>query len=399
MNPPLQIRGVRIHRLAIPMRVKFEHAAATRAVADPIVVELAAAAPYAQYVGFGETLARPYVTGESPASVVEDLVHILAPRLEALRSTTFAEALEVIEALPLEVDGRIITAARAALELALLDLVCRVYRRRPADVAGWLGLPGFGAPGCRATARVSGFVLGHSERKLKWLLRMQRLAGVRDFKLKVAVEGWQERLRWAHEVLGGAMSAGRATLRVDANAGWTLVEANEACGALERFGVCALEQPLSDAEDGDLAYLAEQTRCDLVADESLITIEDAQRLLNGSAVRVFNLRLAKNGGLLPALRIARLVLAAGRDVQLGCLVGETSVLAAAGVAFLEACPKVRFYEGGYGTLLLKRDISRRPVRVGLGARVRVGSEPGLGVTVDVALLHRLAAGPPRNLQF
>ena len=91
---------------------------------------------------------------------------------------------------------------------------------------------------------------------------------------------------------------------------------------LERGGVCALEQPLPDVHDADLPYLAEQTHCDLIADESLLTIEDAQRLIDGGGVRVFNIRIAKNGGLLPALRIARLALAAGLDVQLGCLVGE-----------------------------------------------------------------------------
>lgn len=397
MNVPLHIRNLRIYRLAIPMRVRFEHALATRDTADPLIVELSAGAPFAHQVGYGETLARAYVTGETPDSVQEDITNVFGPPLAEFRPETFVAALEFIEALPMQVGGRIMTAARTAVELALLDLTCRVFRRRPADIAGWMGLPGFGPPGCQAHVRYSGYVVGRTRRKLQMLLRLQRLYGLRDFKLKVAIEGWQERLKWAFDVLGKSIEKQKVTLRVDANAGWSLAEANEAAPLLEECGVCALEQPLSDAGDADLPYLAEQTRCDLTVDESLLTIEDAQRLIAGGGVRVLNIRLAKNGGLMPALRIARLAIAAGLDVQLGCMVGETSILSAAGQAFLEACPKVRFVEGALGPFLLRDDVARQPVRFGYGGRVRALAAAGLGVTVDPGALDRLSVGRPRSL--
>ena len=396
---PLQIRNVRIFRLAIPMRVRFEHAAATRDTADPIIVQLTAASPYAHHVGYGETLARTYVTGESTTSVLEDLTNLFTPRLASFSPSTFADALEFIEALPTQISGRIVTAARTAIELALLDLTGRVFRRRPADIVGWLGLAGFGPPGCRATTRYSGVVLGHSHRKLTTLLRLQRLYGLRDFKLKVAVEGWQQRLEWAYHMLKRPLEQQRATLRVDANGGWSLAEAHDATTVLENFSVCALEQPLPEAADDDLPWLAEQTNCDLIADESLITVNDAQRLIKAGGVRVLNIRIAKNGGLMPALRIARLALAAKLDVQLGCLVGETSVLTAAGIAFLEACPQVRFVEGAFGKWLLRKDIVRRPIRFGYRGRIRGRRTFGLGVDVDPQALQRLAVERPRTLQF
>jgi muconate cycloisomerase len=310
-----------------------------------------------------------------------------------------ADALEFIETLPFQVGGRIVTAARAAVELALLDLTCRVFRRRPADVVGWMGLPGFGAPGCLAAAQYSGVVVGRTPARLKAGLRLQRLYGLRDFKLKVAVSGWQERVQWAYQVLGKALAQKKATLRVDANGGWSPAEAQAALPALERCGVCALEQPLSDADDAELPALAAQTRCDLIADESLLTVSDAQRLIEGRGVRVLNIRIAKNGGLMPALRIARLALGAGLQVQLGCLVGETSILSAAGLAFLEACPKVRFVEGAFGRFLLHADVTRPSIRFGLGGRVRPRPGFGLGVSVDGDALARLAAEPAHLLQF
>ncbi|MFH1745967.1 MAG: enolase C-terminal domain-like protein [Planctomycetota bacterium] len=396
---PLQIRSVQIYRLAIPLCVRFEHAAAVRDTADPIVIEMCATAPHAHQTGYGETLARPYVTGETADSVVEDIMNLYTPRLAGFTPESFAEALEFIEALPSQIGGRIVTAARAAVELALLDLAGRVFRRRAADIAGWMGLGGFGPPGCRASARYSGMVLGKTQRKLARSLWLQRLYGLRDFKLKVALDGWQQRLEWAHQVLRRPLADCRVSLRVDANGGWSLSEAHEALPILERYGVCALEQPLRDSEDDDLPWLAAQTQCDLIADESLLTIADAERLIEGGGVRVFNIRIAKNGGLMPSLRIARLALSAGLDVQLGCLVGETSILSAAGVGFLEACPQVRFVEGAFGRFLLKADPVYRTIRFGYGGRVRAQRDYGLGMHVNREKLQRCAVERQRALQL
>ncbi len=399
MNQALRVRQLRVFQLALPLRLRFEHAAATRDTSDPVVVELSAAAPFAQFVGYGETLARPYVTGETAESVETEIAQVFAPRLRDFHPQTFAEALEFIEALPTEVDGRVATAARAAVELALLDLSCGVFRRRPADVAGWLDLPGFGPPGCPATARYSGVVVGRTPGRLKNFLRLQRLYGLRDFKLKVAVPGWQDRLAWACDVLGGALETGSATLRVDANGGWSLDEAREAVQLLDSYGVSALEQPLPDTQDHELADLAGQTHCALVADESLLTADDGARLIQQGGVRVFNIRLAKNGGLLPALKLARLALGAGLDVQLGCMVGETSILSAAGVAFLEACPKVRFVEGAFGPFLLRQDVTGRPVRFGYAGRPPRLRGYGWGITVDGDALRRWSVAQPRTFGF
>jgi L-alanine-DL-glutamate epimerase-like enolase superfamily enzyme len=397
MKPALRVRAVEIHRLAIPMRLAFEHAAATRSLADPLVVCLSGEAPYAGHAGYGETLARPYVTGESAETVVQDIEQVLVPRLVEFRAESFAQAVEFSDSLPTQVDGRLIHAARTAVELAVLDLAGRVFRRRVAEVAGWLDLRGFASPGCLGAVRYSGVVVGRTRARLTWLLRAQRCYGLRDFKIKVAVDGWQRRLEWAHSVLRDALRCGRATLRADANGGWSLSEARRALPALEACGVGALEQPLAPADDGQLAELARPQGCELIADESLVTLADAQRLIEQGAVRVFNVRLAKVGGLLPALRMAHLALSAGRDVQLGCLVGETSLLSAAGAAFLEVCPRVRFAEGAFGGWLLRDEVTREPVRFGYGGRLARRAGAGLGVGVDTAALRRLAAAPAKGI--
>jgi muconate cycloisomerase len=131
----------------------------------------------------------------------------------------------------------------------------------------------------------------------------------------------------------------------------------------------------------------------------LVTLADAQRLLAGGGVQVLNIRIAKNGGLMPALRMARMALAVGRDVQLGCLVGETSILTAAGIAFLEACPRVRFVEGAYGRFLLRGDVTRRPIRFRRAGRINPRSGFGLGIDVAEATLRKWSPQAPATLHL
>lgn len=389
MKAPLRIAVIRVSPLAIPMRVRFEHAAAIREVADPIIVAIEAAPPYEGFVGYGETLARTYVTGETAESVVGDVGEFFASRLVEFQASTYSDALAQIDVLPMATGGRSLLAARAAVELALLDLAGRVFGRRPSDAAGWLGLPGFGAPGALRSTRYSGIILGRRLRKLRWLLRAQRWYGLTDFKIKIAISGWEDRLVMAHRLLQRDIERGAVTLRADANGGWSVEEAAAALPLLDRCGVSALEQPLLPHDDALLPELVARGCCDLIADESLRTLEDAQRLM-ALGVRVLNVRLAKVGGFMPALRIAHAALAGGCDVQLGCLVGETSILSAAGVSFLEACPAVRFAEGAFGRWLLSEDVVRRPVQFGWRGAVRPRKGPGLGVEVDAARVRRLA---------
>jgi L-alanine-DL-glutamate epimerase-like enolase superfamily enzyme len=399
MNAPLRIRRVQVFPLAIPIRLRFEHAAASHTVADPIVVQLTAEAPYTKHVGYGETLARRYVTGETAETVCDDIAELFAPHLLEFRPTSFSEAVRFAHELPTLIDGRLVNAARCAVELALLDLAGRVFRRRLPDVTGWLDIPGFEPPGCLHEARYSGIVVGRTPRQLGLLLRLQRCYGLRDYKIKVGVEGWESRLEQAHRLLRAGLQRGTLTLRADANGAWNLEQARAALPALERFGVTALEQPLAANADAELPTLAKQTRCDLIADESLLTIEDADELIKTHAVRVLNIRLAKNGGLLPALEIAQRALAGGLDVQLGCLVGETSLLTAAGVAFLEACPSVRFVEGAFGKWLLADDVTTRPLRFGRAGRISPLAGPGLSLEVSECALRRLAVRPVAPINF
>ena len=56
-------------------------------------------------------------------------------------------------------------------------------------------------------------------------------------------------------------------------------------------------------------------------DESLLTLRQAEGLVRGGQVDLFNIRVSKNGGLVQSLRLAQLADRMGLDFQLGCMVG------------------------------------------------------------------------------
>ena len=418
-----------LHTLAIPLRRRFRHGAAERAVAEPLVLEVHLANGA---VGYGEAHPRPYVTGERLERLAVTIQNVFVPVLANFAPTGFFDAMERVLVLPWrDADGQPIAAARAAVELALLDAYCRAWGKSFETVAGWMGDAGLLASGRRGPAagadgrrpaeasdRPTGEWPGYSgvlSADLPSAVRRQvfkmRLIGLRDFKLKVGDADDDARVRAAVAALRRPLDRGRCTLRLDANGAWT---ADEAADRLQRWRdlpIACVEQPLAgparrladmpDASWDELAAFTQAAMLDLnahsplplMADESLVTPEDAERLATARPAIWFNIRIAKNGGLLAALRIASQSRSAGVPFQLGCLVGETSILSAAGHWFLRMAGGARFAEGAYGRHLSCGDVCARPIQLGWRGRIRPLTGPGLGVRVEPELLRQFASAP------
>ncbi len=391
------IRRLSVYRLVIPLRRQVSHAASQRAVADPVVV---AVELMSGVVGHGETLARPYVTGETPETAAAAIEQVFMPALVEMHPEHFPGALEAIDALPFEADdGSPVVAARAAVELALLDAYSRHFDRPLSDVAGWLGLAGFGEPGSVREIRYSGVLASDSLASTVRTLRLLRWYGLRDFKLKVGLPDDADRLAAVLKKLRPAIERGVATLRVDANGAWTKDQAIEHLNELWNLPLAGIEQPLGQGSEPDLPLIHDLCNAPLFHDESLVTVDDARRLVDLGVADGFNIRISKCGGLLPSLRLAELARKNDTAIQLGCMVGETSILSAAGRRFLELVPRVRFAEGWFGSFLLTSDVVRRPLRFRYGGRGRNLPGPGLGVEIDPQRLEALAAAHPVVCNF
>ncbi len=338
-------------------------------------------------LGFGETLPRPYVSGETVESAISWIRREMLDALAGYHPRHFPEALELIESLPThDTEGRVVTAARAGVELALLDAYSRHFGKPISEAVGWYGLPGFGSPGSLRSVRYSGVLGGDEPRRLRRSVRLMRLYGLRDFKLKVGYPDDPDRIRLVARTLGRGLGR-KLTLRLDANGGWTLERACEVLAAVKDVPICCVEQPLARDDDAGFVTLRERAGVAIIPDESLTTNEDAERLYGIGAIDGLNIRISKNGGFLPALRLAHLARRQGLLLQLGCMVGETSILSAVGRRFIENVPGITFAEGSYGRRLLRADVVRRPIQFGYGGRPQPLPGPGWGVEVDLERLR------------
>ena len=343
-------------------------------------------------LGYGETLPRPYVSGETTESAIAVIRDDLLQPLLAFRPASFPDALEGIDALPIrDKSGRCAAAARAGVELALLDAYSRHFHRPVSDAVGWLGLPGLGPPGSTNHIRYSGVLSGGERARLRPSVRKMRWFGLRDFKLKVGYEDDLQRVETLVKALGRSLGKS-TTLRLDANGAWTLEQAIERLEAMAEWPICCIEQPLDRTRDEDLPVLKGVSPFDIMHDESLITLEDAERLRALGVADAFNIRISKNGGFLPSLRLAHFARKHDILYQLGCMVGETSILSAVGRRFLENVAGVTFAEGSYGRFLLASDVVERPVQFGCGGRFTSLPDPGWGIEVQRARLEQYLVG-------
>lgn len=340
----------------IPFRFTFSHAAANRDHAENVLV---AARDQDGNQGLGEGCPRDYVTREDVPGALEFLRRQSPSMLDIadlaqLKAFTQGFA-AVIDTAP---------SAFCAVELALIDLFARQAEQ---DLESFLGIDHQITPlKVSAVYGSGGAPAFHIQSTLFGLNAM------RDSKLKLS--GDREKDMYRAKLL-----ARRGRLRLDANNLWPDAEAALPELALLAQYAWAVEEPIEARDWQGLERIARETDLAIILDESLVTsadLSDAPR----DVPLIPNLRVSKLGGLLRSLEI--LSHTKGR-VIIGAQVGETSILARAGVALARAAgERVCGVECAYGPLLLSQDVARPSVRFGVSGHIssdQFVGEPGLGL--------------------
>jgi muconate cycloisomerase len=118
-------------------------------------------------------------------------------------------------------------------------------------------------------------------------------------------------------------------LRVDANGGWNVSEAQYMMQWLADRGVDYIEQPLKEGEESKLKQLYNNRPLPIYVDESCRFAENIP--LFADYVDGVNMKLMKCGGITEALRIIATARAHGLKTMIGCM-SESSVAIAAAAA-------------------------------------------------------------------
>jgi muconate cycloisomerase len=367
-----------------PLRKPIKHASHSRSETDNILVRCVLENGTE---GFGEGVPRDYVTGETIDSALSLLKQSdVSSQMESCPDFSAGVALaERLTLAPVPVDARRCqgNAARCALELAIFDAYGNHFREPLTTVTKTLA-PDLWQP--REHVRYSGAIMSANGMKLRlaaWSMRVYRF---RQVKIKVGIAGQDDarRLGIARRILGP-----RCDLRVDANEAWTPANVVEKIRALEPANVSSVEQPLPHGDVDTLAEVRRQVRTPIMLDESLCGQVDAERAAEHGLCDLFNLRLSKCGGFIPSLRLAQFARQHGLGYQLGCQVGETAILSAAGRHFAASVGDIRYVEGSYDRHLVREALGTKDMTFGWGGWAPALTGPGLGVLLDTKALERV----------
>ncbi len=372
---PVSVVELDAYQVRVPLRRPVRHASHVRRESDNLVVRCRLSDGS---VGWGEGVPRDYVTGET----IDSALALLKQTTWSLPACgTFAEAVALAEnfalpAVPGDDRGCLSNAARCAVELALLDAFGRSFGE-PLMNATRLVAPELYLP--RDVVRYDGIILSAKGWKARVATLGQRLYGLKQLKVKVGIRGQDDarRLRVIRRVAGPGID-----LRVDANEAWPAAECVARIRALAPADVSSVEQPVAHEEVACLGDVRKQVTTPIMLDESLCSMADAERAVAGGWCDRFNLRLSKCGGFVRTLRLAAYATAHGLGYQLGCQVGETGILSAAGRHFATSVKGIRYLEGSYDRRLVLDALTAEDITFGRGGLAPMLTGSGLGVTVD-----------------
>ncbi len=313
----MKIVKIETKRLRVPLKRPFQTALRRVESLEDIVVIITT---QSGLQGYGEGAPTPVITGETMGTmqaVIEYLTPFLAGR-----------DLEEFDALIETIHTRILknTTAKSALEIALYDLKAKTLQLPLYRMLGG------SQKNFRTDITIS---LGETKEMVADALDAVAL-GYDTLKIKVGSNPLKdiERIEAICEAVGK-----KATLRLDANQGWTPEECITVMQRLESKGIVPelIEQPIKAEDIEGLRAIKERIQTPLLADESVFTLNDARRLLDLEAADLINIKLAKCGGISNALKLADLAGEYGVKCMIGCMLeGPISVGAAVHVASAKA---------------------------------------------------------------
>ena len=270
--------------------------------------------------GYGEGAPTPVITGETLGTMLATIEYI-KPHLIGLDIEDFEMILKRINTLIIHN-----TTAKSALEIALYDLQSKSKNQSLYQMLG----------GTKTTFQTD---ITISMNPIEVMIKESLDAVERDYrilKIKIGDNPTQdiERIITLNQVLGKNI-----TLRLDANHGWTAQQSVTLLQAIEKKGIFVefIEQPVKANDIAGLAYIKERVQTPVLADESIFSYEDAQRILELKAVDYVNIKLSKTAGITEALRLADLCASFEVQCMIGCMLeGPIAIAAAVHVASAKA---------------------------------------------------------------
>ncbi|TET78279.1 MAG: hypothetical protein E3J41_04900 [Candidatus Cloacimonadota bacterium] len=376
----MKLDKIDVYEISLPFSGEFSHSRKRGSSANNIVVEVIA--DQGEIKGYGEGAPRLYVTGESQESAWKSVANLVQKDSFPWEFNDVSQIWDFTDSLP---KGKENNAAICALEMALLDALGKsqdinIIEYFPKDFSTSTIYYGAAIP------------LANNQR-IAQVCQLIKKMQINKLRVKMGKEFEQnkETIETVRMVLGNDCD-----LRIDSNGAWDHETAYNHAPLIKKYNVKVVEQPMMPGDPGlaEFAEIMQNYGVILMADESVCSLEDVERIIKEGNYKIVNVRLSKCGGFRRSLRIIDRLRTRGLSFQIGCQLGESGILSAAGRALSLLCRDAVYYDGSYDAFLLKENITIENVSFGLGGKAGPLDGYGLGVKINKDSLLRLSNGSP-----
>jgi L-alanine-DL-glutamate epimerase-like enolase superfamily enzyme len=361
LKNPMKIVKTGIYKFSIPM-APFTIATGTMDFAQNTLISIVTDNGLE---GLGECSAFPMIVGETQNTCFE-----MAKEFASLWKGKVANAIEE-RMKELDAFTAFNSTIKSAFEMALFDLAAKE-----------VGQPLYQFLGGEKKLLETDLTIGiDTPRKMARQAKEFVEKGVRIIKIKLGKDADEdiERVKQIRESIDK-----KIILRVDANQGWSFNEAVVVLQKISEYNIQFCEQPMRCWDDPLLPDLKKLSPIPIMADESVFSHRDADRLLLANSCSYVNIKFAKSGGILEATRINQVC----EELNVPCMMGgmlESRLALTAFAHFATSHANIRFYD--MDTCLLGHKID--PIIGGVTYNqfhLEIPDAPGIGAHVDPSFL-------------
>jgi L-alanine-DL-glutamate epimerase-like enolase superfamily enzyme len=205
--------------------------------------------------------------------------------------------------------------------------------------------------------------------------------GYRYVKIKIGLDDKRdiETVKIARETLGDDVF-----ISVDANQSYAPMRAVKVLNELESCNLIVCEQPVRRDDVRGMAFVRQNVRTPIMADEGVETATDALRLIDAGGMDAVSIKLWKMGGYYKSREIASVCSAANIGVHVGSTAGS-QLMEAMQLHFCATIPEL-FAGAEIGEFESLNDDPASGLTVNEG-QLSVSNRAGLGVDIDMTKLQ------------
>lgn len=369
----MKIESIEVFPCGLPFRGSFKIAGGTIGKTGDLVPHIFVRIRDSDgFEGWGEARPSRQWSYETEETVTTTLQKYLAP---AILGRNVFDAAGIERILHREIANSVTVGqpiAKSAISTALHDLVCKRLKKTLRSHVGT-----HPNDGITLSWTVTGSALADIEKSVESGLK----SGYRHFNFKLGLDPKTDREvpRLLRKRLPNAF------LWADANQAYDLATAVKVSRELAKVGVDVFEQPLKAGNILGLRELRRKSALPIAIDEPICDPEFLLTLIRMEAIDVFVLKVARSGGVGPAMRMLELARTAGLGI-LGSGLTESRVNLAA-CAQLLAAYGVTEPAALNGPQFLADDVVAGGLTI-KGGHVGLSDQPGLGIQVDVKKVER-----------